>query len=288
MEKYGYRFSFGPWNIHEGADPFGPPIRPTVPFDKKLEAYQRLFRRAVPDDDAVPDLTIGAANRGRARALKAARQPGLAAELRRAWAPLTVDGAYTANDPVARAYARERSHKMLDIAQALGTGLSWCGAREGTCARQRRRPRRICSPRRLTTCRQRRGGFAVEPKPNEPMDLHSHHRARRRAASRPKTRRIGVLVESFARCPGRTRSTDRWLTYGAVECAPQRPERPEVRPGSLVRRGQPAPGVRPGARAGRSQVYKTASSGGKGAHAGRGRRSTCATAWRRPVVDACS
>ena len=25
-----YRFSFGPWNIHEGADPFGPPVRPSV------------------------------------------------------------------------------------------------------------------------------------------------------------------------------------------------------------------------------------------------------------------
>jgi hypothetical protein len=24
MEKFGYRFSFGPWNISEGADPFGP------------------------------------------------------------------------------------------------------------------------------------------------------------------------------------------------------------------------------------------------------------------------
>jgi xylose isomerase len=37
-----YRFSFGPWNIHEGADPFGPPIRPTVEFSKKLAAYRQL------------------------------------------------------------------------------------------------------------------------------------------------------------------------------------------------------------------------------------------------------
>ncbi len=22
-----FRFSFGPWNIHEGADPFGPTVR---------------------------------------------------------------------------------------------------------------------------------------------------------------------------------------------------------------------------------------------------------------------
>ena len=27
-----YRFSFGPWNIHKGADPFGPTVRPSVAF----------------------------------------------------------------------------------------------------------------------------------------------------------------------------------------------------------------------------------------------------------------
>jgi hypothetical protein len=30
MEKFGYQFSFGPWNIHEGADPFGPAVRTSV------------------------------------------------------------------------------------------------------------------------------------------------------------------------------------------------------------------------------------------------------------------
>ena len=27
-----YRFSFGPWNIHSGADPFGPPVRDEFSF----------------------------------------------------------------------------------------------------------------------------------------------------------------------------------------------------------------------------------------------------------------
>ncbi len=31
-----YRFSFGPWNIHEGADPFGPTVRPAIEFAKKF------------------------------------------------------------------------------------------------------------------------------------------------------------------------------------------------------------------------------------------------------------
>jgi hypothetical protein len=36
LEKYGYRFSFGPWNIHGGADPFGPPVSPAPGFESKL------------------------------------------------------------------------------------------------------------------------------------------------------------------------------------------------------------------------------------------------------------
>src|SRR5688500_19190756 len=53
-----YRFSFGPWNIHEGADPFGPPVRPSVAFGKKLKMYKELGFDAVQfhDDDAVPDI----------------------------------------------------------------------------------------------------------------------------------------------------------------------------------------------------------------------------------------
>jgi len=53
-----YRFSFGPWNIHEGADPFGPPVRPSVKFAKKLKLYKELGFDAVQfhDDDAVPEL----------------------------------------------------------------------------------------------------------------------------------------------------------------------------------------------------------------------------------------
>ncbi len=58
MEKYGYHFSFGPWNIHEGVDPFGPPVRPTRDFENKLTVYKELGFDAVQfhDDDAVPEL----------------------------------------------------------------------------------------------------------------------------------------------------------------------------------------------------------------------------------------
>lgn len=58
MNMVGYRFSFGPWNIHEGGDPFGPPVRPSWSFDKKFAAYKELGFDAVQfhDDDAVPSL----------------------------------------------------------------------------------------------------------------------------------------------------------------------------------------------------------------------------------------
>ncbi len=53
-----YRFAFGPWNIHEGADPFGPTVRPTVAFAKKLSVYKELGFEGIEfhDDDAVPDV----------------------------------------------------------------------------------------------------------------------------------------------------------------------------------------------------------------------------------------
>ncbi|MCD6392274.1 MAG: hypothetical protein J7M40_02070 [Planctomycetes bacterium] len=53
-----YRFSFGPWNIHEGGDPFGPTVRGGIEFAKKLACYKQLGFDGVQfhDDDAVPDM----------------------------------------------------------------------------------------------------------------------------------------------------------------------------------------------------------------------------------------
>ena len=53
-----YRFSFGPWNIHEGADPFGPTVRRGITFARKLKLYKKLGFDGVQfhDDDAVPDM----------------------------------------------------------------------------------------------------------------------------------------------------------------------------------------------------------------------------------------
>ncbi len=58
MTDNSYTFSFGPWNIHEGSDPFGPQVRPSISFADKLTRYKELGFDGVQfhDDDAVPDI----------------------------------------------------------------------------------------------------------------------------------------------------------------------------------------------------------------------------------------
>ena len=58
--KAQFRFSFGPWNIHEGADVFGPPVRKPMEFAKKLKLYKKLGFDAVQfhDDDAVASVEV--------------------------------------------------------------------------------------------------------------------------------------------------------------------------------------------------------------------------------------
>ena len=53
-----YKFSFGPWNISEGADPFGPEVRPAFPHEEKFALYRPLGFEGVQfhDDDVVPGL----------------------------------------------------------------------------------------------------------------------------------------------------------------------------------------------------------------------------------------
>ena len=212
MDKYGYRFSFGPWNIHSGADPFGPPVRPERSFDDKLAAYQQLGFDAVQfhDDDAVPQLDDLSPAQIRQQA-QAVRQKlsnhGLVAEFvaPRLWEhPMTVDGGFTANDPQARAYALERARKAADIAHELETDLMvlWL-AREGTYMREAKDARRAAHQllEAINMLLDYAPGLriAVEPKPNEPMDLAyiptmGHALALGFQAKDPA--RVGVLMES--------------------------------------------------------------------------------------------
>ena len=212
MEKYGYRFSFGPWNIHEGGDPFGPAVRPSVPFAEKMKILKDLGFDAMQfhDDDAVPnldDLTPGQIAQ-QARAMRQMLEDhGLVAEFvaPRLWEhPMTIDGGYTANDPKARAYAVERSKKAADIGRELGTDLMvlWL-AREGTYLREAkdavRATHQLLEAVNALLAHDPALRIAIEPKPNEPMDLAyiptiGHALALGMQASDPA--RVGALVES--------------------------------------------------------------------------------------------
>lgn len=212
MEKYGYRFSFGPWNIHQGADPFGPPCRPPVKFDDKLSVYKELGFDAVQfhDDDAVPELDDLSPAQIRAEAQEMKRKlenNGLVAEFvaPRLWEhPLTIDGAFTANDPRARIYALERTKKTADIGREMGTNLMvlWL-AREGTYMREAKDA--VKATQWLLEAINAILDYdpdlriAIEPKPNEPMDLAyiptmGHGLALGMQSNDPD--RIGVLMES--------------------------------------------------------------------------------------------
>jgi xylose isomerase len=212
MEKYGYRFSFGPWNIHEGADPFGPEVRPSRTFDQKLESYKELGFDAVQfhDDDAVPDLDQLSAAQIRQQAQdirKKLQDNGLVAEFvaPRLWEhPSTVDGAFTSNDPEARQYAIERAKKAVDIGRELGTELMvlWL-AREGTYLREAKDPARA-THQLLEAVNELLAydpdlRIAIEPKPNEPMDLAyipTIGHALTLAFKSADPERVGCLVES--------------------------------------------------------------------------------------------
>jgi xylose isomerase len=178
-----YRFSFGPWNIHEGADPFGPTVRPSIAFARKLPMYKQLGFDAVQfhDDDAVPDLEkLSAAEIAKqaAEVKKMLEGEGLVAEFvaPRLWEhPSGIDGGFTSNDPQCRRWANDRAKQAIDIANALGTKLIvlWL-AREGTYVRESKNA--LDSHRYLVeTLNQMLGHdakieIAIEPKPNEPMD----------------------------------------------------------------------------------------------------------------------
>lgn len=212
MEKYGYRFSFGPWNIHEGADPFGPEVRPSRTFDQKLESYKELGFDAVQfhDDDAVPDLDQLSAAQIRQQAQdirKKLQDNGLVPEFvaPRLWEhPSTVDGAFTSNDPEARQYAIERAKKAVDIGRELGTELMvlWL-AREGTYLREAKDPARA-THQLLEAVNELLAydpdlRIAIEPKPNEPMDLAyipTIGHALTLAFKSADPERVGCLVES--------------------------------------------------------------------------------------------
>jgi len=211
-KQQNYRFCFGPWNISEGGDPYGPTTRPAQTFDWKLQKLKKLGFDAMMfhDDDAVPNID-DKADRQVEKEAKSLRERldeiGIAAEMvaPRLWfSPMTIDGAYTSNDPKCRQYAIERSLRSIDIANTLGTNILvlWL-AREGTYIRESKSGRRSVEllveafDRMLAYDKNIR--LAIEPKPNEPMDHAYVPTIGHALAIAQLTRdeqRVGCLIES--------------------------------------------------------------------------------------------
>jgi xylose isomerase len=207
-----YRFSIGPWNIHPGADPFGPPVRPPVSFDDVLTTAIDLGFAAIQlhDDDAVPaleDLGPAAIAREARELRKRLEDRGLVAEFvaPRLWEQAHgIDGGYTSNCPQARAWAIERSKRAVDVAVALGCDLivMW-PAREGTNVRESKNPieasRQMLAAIDAILAAAPTIQIAIEPKPNEPVDhafVPTIGHALALGARSADPARVGVLIET--------------------------------------------------------------------------------------------
>ena len=207
-----FKFTFGPWNIHEGSDPFGPTVRETINFSKKLDYYKKLGFEGVQfhDDDAVPDMNDLTPQQitSKAKELKKVLDnSGLAAEFvaPRLWEDArTIDGGYTSNDPACRKFAIERSKRTIDIANAVGTNLVvlWL-AREGTYIREAKdsvvATERIVEAVNIMLEYDPEVRVCIEPKPNEPMD-HTYIPTTGHALALGllcnDSKRVGVNIES--------------------------------------------------------------------------------------------
>jgi xylose isomerase len=211
-KQSSYRFSFGPWNISEGADPFGPDVRKPYPHESKFALYKSLGFDGVQlhDDDVVPELGKFKAPQilRKADAFgRMLRGQGLVPEFvaPRLWfAEQTIDGGYTSNNAGDRSYAWERTRGCVDIARTIGAKaiVLWM-AREGSYIREAKDPK--LAYERILELVDKVLGYDkeieiwIEPKPNEPTDLAyvptaGHAIALAYASREPK--RVKAVIES--------------------------------------------------------------------------------------------
>src|SRR5690554_5522307 len=144
-----FRFTVGPWNVHEGDETFGPGIRPSIPLEEKIRRFAEIGMDGVQfhDDDAVPDINNMSEKAivDYAKDVKAMLdQYGLFAEFvaPRLWFDKHInDGGYTASLKEDYDFAIWRSLRSVDIAKALGTNKVqlWL-AREGTLCAEGKNP----------------------------------------------------------------------------------------------------------------------------------------------------
>ncbi len=207
-----FRFTAGPWNIHEGNETFGPGHRKTVALEEKIKMFAEIGMSGVQfhDDDAVPDMN----NMTDQEIINYAKDVkkmldkyGLFAEFvaPRLWFDKrTNDGGFTASRKEDRDFALWRAQRSCDIAEALGTNKVqlWL-AREGTLCAEGKSPAEATIQLRdaMNEILNYRKDvlILVEPKPNEPIDRSFCGTAGHALAVGAQTvdpSRVGLCIES--------------------------------------------------------------------------------------------
>lgn len=207
-----FKFSVGPWNVHEGADAFGPAVRDSISFEKKIIQLKKIGFDAIQfhDDDAVPEMNDLSEDQIKVRAKEVKQlldDNKLAAEFvaPRLWMDYrTTDGGFTSNNKEDREFALWRSFRSVDIAKELGCDklVLWL-AREGTLCAESKNPveavKRLIDGINKILEYDKNIKILIEPKPNEPIDRSfcgtiGHVMAVSAASTDPS--RVGGLLES--------------------------------------------------------------------------------------------
>jgi xylose isomerase len=207
-----FKYSVGPWNVHEGADSYGPATRKPIGIETKIAKFKEIGFDAIQfhDDDAVPGINslsekdiIAEAQEMKTLLDKHELKAEFVAP--RLWMdPRTVDGGYTSNNPADREFALWRTLRSIDIANALGCGkiVLWL-AREGTLCFESKNPvesvQRLLEAVNAMLAHDKKIKILIETKPNEPVDRSVcptiGHALAISAASDDPTR-VGTLLES--------------------------------------------------------------------------------------------
>lgn len=178
-----FKYSVGPWNVHNGADSYGPATRDDISLEEKVKKFAELGFSAVQfhDDDAVPNMNELSEEEIRleARNVKALLDKyNMAAEFvaPRLWMdPHTIDGGFMSTSKEDRDFAMWRAYRSIDIANELGTDMLvlWL-AREGTLCAESKSP--VWATKQLIESINKMLEYdakirvVIEPKPNEPID----------------------------------------------------------------------------------------------------------------------
>lgn len=178
-----FKFSVGPWNVHEGADAYGPATRYNISFEEKIKRFKDIGFDAIQfhDDDAVPNMNNMTEEEivAEAKKVKALLDKyDLKAEFvaPRLWMdPHTIDGGFTSNSQEDREFAIWRALRSIDIANALGCDkiVLWL-AREGTICYESKSPvestKKLIDAINTMLTYDTKIKIMIETKPNEPID----------------------------------------------------------------------------------------------------------------------